>query len=325
MASRYLITADPLAALNPVFDLGVCLSRELLARGLRVDYMDLLSHDAGLDSGEYLATLPVRRIVAADPLADPFWTLEAPRRAQIDEYQVVLHRKDPPVDELFRAHTAHFVDAPAQVVQINRPPATYELSEHTVALRYPRWAAPTEVCTSADQLIAAVRAQSREAVCKPKATYCGIGIAFFAPDTPRAELHAYWEAWSPEVIVQPYLEEIERSGDLRILTINDRVLGSVLRVPAAGARLANLHQGARAARLEPTPHQLEACQTIAADLNPLGLHLLGLDFIGEHLTEVNFTSPTTIVQINQVNGIRAEEDLVDELEKMWRDRAGGGP
>ncbi|MEJ2583295.1 MAG: glutathione synthase, partial [Acidobacteriota bacterium] len=88
-------------------------------------------------------------------------------------------------------------------------------------------------------------------------------------------------------------------------------------------RLANLHQGATSARLEPTPRQLEACKVVAEDLNPLGLHLLGLDFIGEHLTEVNFTSPTTIVQINRVNGIRADVVLVDELERMWRaSRAG---
>ena len=104
------------------------------------------------------------------------------------------------------------------------------------------------------------------------------------------------------------------------MTINDRVLGSVLRVPASGSRLANLHQGATAARLDPTPHQIEACRVVAEDLNPLGLHLLGLDFIGDDLTEVNFTSPTTIVQINRVNNIRADIELVDELERMWRQR-----
>jgi glutathione synthase len=59
---------------------------------------------------------------------------------------------------------------------------------------------------------------------------------------------------------------------------------------------------------------------VAKDLNQLGLYLLGLDFIGEHLTEVNFTSPTTIVQVNRVNGIRADIELVDELERMWRER-----
>ena len=76
-----------------------------------------------------------------------------------------------------------------------------------------------------------------------------------------------------------------------------------------------------AARLEPTPKQLEACRVVAEDLNPMGLHLLGLDFIGEFLTEVNITSPTTIVQINQVNEIRADAVLVDELERSLSEDA----
>ncbi len=318
--TRYLIVADPIEALNPTFDLGVCVSRELLRRGLAVDYLDLLASDWTLPTERYLRGLPVREIRSADAARDPFWELAPVREGDVNEYQVILQRKDPPVDELFVAYSRHFERAPQHIVQINRPPASHQLSEHTVILRYPEFAAPTAVCTSLQELLSAVRGIDGEAVCKPKSTYCGIGISFFDRSTPDRKLVEFWERWQPEVIVQPYLEAIEESGDLRILTINDRVLGSVLRVPAAGSRLANLHQGATAAALEPTPRQLEACRVVAADLNPLGLHLLGLDFIGEHLTEVNITSPTTIVQINQVNGIRADVDLVDELETMWRDR-----
>lgn len=318
MTTRYLIVADPLEALDPVFDLGVCTSAELLRRGFAVDYLDLPASDPDQESGHYLVNLPVREIRSSDRARRPFWDLGPVRTAAVADYQVILQRKDPPVDERFIAYCRHFEKAPREVVQINQPPATYQLSEHTLHLRYPEYAAPTTVCTTRDQLIAAVRGMEGEAVCKPKSTYSGIGIRFFEPSTPEAELVAYWERWRPEVIVQPYLEEVERTGDLRILTINDRVLGSVLRVPAAGSRLANLHQGARARALPPSPRQLEACRVVAADLNPLGLYLLGLDFIGEHLTEVNITSPTTIVQINQVNGIHAEVELVDELERMWR-------
>jgi glutathione synthase len=318
---RYLIVADPVEALNPVFDLGVCVSRELLERGFRVDYLDLLSVDAGQDTEEYLSSLPVRQIRSADADREAFWELGAVEQVRVDAYQVILQRKDPPVDDVFRRHMRHFEAAPEHVVQINRPPATYELSEHTVHLRFPEYAAPTFVCTSFDELVEAVRSQPGEAVCKPKNTYCGIGIQFVPNDVDADALRPFWEQWGPQVVVQPYLEAIESSGDLRILTINDRVLGSVLRVPASGSRLANLHQGASAARLEPTPRQLEACRAVAADLNPFGLYLLGLDFIGEHLTEINITSPTTLVQINQVNGIRADRDLVDELERMWRARS----
>jgi glutathione synthase len=322
MTNRYLLVADPVDLLNPTFDLGVCVASELISRGIPVDYMDLLASNPRQASDAYLASLPVREILDSDAAADPFWRLGPPREAGVTEYRVILQRKDPPVDSRFIGYCRHFESAPEEVLQINRPPATYELSEHTVILRYPEFAAATRVCAGFDEMVAAVREMPGEAVLKPKSTYCGIGVTFANPDTPKDELRGFWEQWKPEVIVQEYLEAIEETGDLRILTIDQRVLGSVLRVPVEGSRLANLHQGARAAALEPTPRQLEACRAVAADLNPLGLHLLGLDFIGDALTEVNFTSPTTIVQVNQVNGIRADADLVDELEAMWRERVG---
>ncbi len=320
MSARYLIAADPLDALNPKFDLGVCVSAELLRRGIKADYLDLLASDPDQPSERYLANLPVQRIVAADAGENPFWKLEAKRLAHVEEYQVILQRKDPPVDRRFIAYSRHFEQVGEEILQINRPPANYQLSEHTAANRYPDYAVASVVASSFKELTQAVRSQPGTAVLKPKNTYCGIGISFFSPEVPETELRTYWERWRPEVIVQPYLSEIEHSGDLRILTINQVVLGSVLRIPAPGSRLANLHQGASAARHDPSPHQLAACREVAADLNPRGLYLLGLDFIGEYLTEVNFTSPTTIVQINQVMGIEAQSVLVDELEAMRRDR-----
>jgi len=316
MKTRYLLVADSLEDLNPEFDLGVCVSTELISRGIVVDYLDLPATDPEQSSKDYLANLPVREILSSDAQREPFWQLGSERTADVREFRVILQRKDPPVDERFISRTRHFERAPEEIVQINRPPATYELSEHTAALRFPEYAAPTAVCTSFEELVEAVR------VLPGENTYCGIGIQFFDPGVPEERLAAYWDEWKPHIIVQPFLEAIESSGDLRILTINDKVLGSVLRVPAEGSRLANLHQGAVAARLEPTRRQLEACRVVAEELNPLGLYLLGLDFIGDELTEVNFTSPTTIVQVNRVNGIRADIELVDELERMWRSRVG---
>ncbi len=318
---RYLLVADPVETLNPRFDLGVCVAAELIRRGIPVDFMDLLAHDPSLPPGEYLGNLEVREILASDRSANPFWELGPRRKASVEEYGVILQRKDPPVDGVFVAHCRQFEHAPEGILQINRPPATWELSEHTVVLDYPQYAAPTWVCDSVDGLEEVVRSQEGEVVLKPKCTYCGIGVEFVPPDAPVERLAAYLERWGPEVVVQAYLPEIERSGDLRILTIGERVLGSVLRVPARGSRLANLHQGASARRLDPTPRQLEACRTIARDLVEKELHLLGFDFIGEHLTEVNFTSPTTIVQINEVMGRRADIELVDELERMREARA----
>lgn len=322
MEARYLLVADPLERLDPTFDLGVCVTSELLARGIAVDYLDLPASDVTLPTARYLAELPVRAVESSDARRQPFWQLGPLRTADVRSYRVILQRKDPPVDELFRAYCRHFEAVPDEIVQINRPPATYQLSEHTIHLRYPDYAAATWVTSSAEELVEIVRGLEGEAVCKPKNTYSGLGISFFQHDAPSTAIRGFWQKWGPEVVVQPYLKAVEDSGDLRILTLNDRVLGSVLRVPGPASRLANLHQGATAARLEPTARQLAACREVAADLNPMGLYLLGLDFIGEHLTEVNFTSPTTIVQINQVNHIRADRVMIDELERMWRERVG---
>jgi glutathione synthase len=322
METRYLIVADPIEALNPVFDLGVCLSRELLRRGIKTDYLDLLSSDRNQAPDSYLVSLPVREILEADATQKDFWRLGKVESRPVTDYRIILQRKDPPVDDVFKAYARLFESTPSEIIQINTPPANYELSEHTLALEFPDYAAPTAVCTSFAALVDAVRSQPGEAVCKPLHTYCGIGIEFVPSDVPEELLAPFWESWGPQVIVQPFLKEIENSGDLRILTINDRVLGSVLRVPAEGSRLANLHQGAHAAALAPSERQLEACRAVARALNPKGLYLLGLDFIGDYLTEINITSPTTIVQINQVNNIRADVDLIDELERMWRKEAG---
>jgi glutathione synthase len=321
--SRYLIAADPLETLNPEFDLGVCLSRELLARGISVDYMDLPATDPTRPAEDYLRELPVQEVRAADRKQTPFWQLGPRRLAPVTAYDVILQRKDPPVDERFAAYGRHFATAPERIVQINRPPATHEFSEHTLHLRFPEYAAPTQVCRSWKAFRDAVRELEGESVGKPLNTYCGIGVTALRPDAPEADLRAFWEQWRPAVTVQPFLEEIRTVGDLRILTIQQRILGSVLRVPPPGTWIANLHAGGSAAAFDPTPRQLAACRAVARELNPLGLHLLGLDFIGEYLTEINITSPTLVVQINRVMGTRADLELIDELERMRQERAAG--
>ena len=168
MNTRYLIVVDPLDRLNPVFDLGVCVSVELIKRGIGVDYLDLYACDADRKTEDFLAALPVRTVLSADPGRGEFWKLGPEHPVSIADYRVALHRTDPPVNERFIRYARHFEAAPETVLQVNRPPATYQLSEHTVHLRYPEYAAPTFVAGSPAELVEAVRAQPGEAVCKPE-------------------------------------------------------------------------------------------------------------------------------------------------------------
>ena len=112
MTTRYLIVADAVDRLNPVFDLGVCVSVELIKRGIQADYLDLYAADADRSSGDFLSSLPVRTIRSADPDREAFWELGPERKVDIADYRVVLHRTDPPVDERFIRYAKHFETAP---------------------------------------------------------------------------------------------------------------------------------------------------------------------------------------------------------------------
>jgi glutathione synthase len=327
--ANYLITADPVASFQPRFDTTLRVMAELLARGLAVDYCDLLATDPSLPSERYLAALPVQRVLNADPARVPCVELGPVRPAAAGAYEVLLHRKDPPVDARYRAYAGHFARLPPETLQINAPAEVLRHSEHLLAADFPAYAVPTTHCLDLATLVAAVRAQPREAVAKPIADCSGHGIAFFAPDVGLPELQVYWDRYAGTgedplergVVVQPYQEAILDRGDLRILVMNRRILGSVARVPRPGSRLANLHQGASVRAFDPTPRQLEAVAAVAERLTPRGLYLLGLDFIGDLLSELNFTSPSAMVQINEVMHKRAEVELVDEIEHL---RRGGG-
>ena len=327
--ANYLITADPVASFQPRFDTTLRVMAELLARGLAVDYCDLLATDPSLPSERYLAALPVQRVLNADPARVPCVELGPVRPAAAGAYEVLLHRKDPPVDARYRAYAGHFARLPPETLQINAPAEVLRHSEHLLAADFPAYAVPTTHCLDLATLVAAVRAQPREAVAKPIAECSGHGIAFFAPDVGLPELQVYWDRYAGTgedplergVVVQPYQEAIVDRGDLRILVMNGRILGSVARIPRPGSRLANLHQGASVRAFDPTPRQLEAVAAVAERLTPRGLYLLGLDFIGDLLSELNFTSPSAMVQINEVMHKRAEVELVDEIEHL---RRGGG-
>lgn len=318
---RYLITADPVATFQPRFDTTLRLMAELLARGIEVDYCDLLATDLALPTERWLAELPVQRVEFSDAASRPYIGLGAVRSARALDYDVLVHRKDPPVDERYRAFAGRFAALDRKLLQINEPAEVLLHSEHLLPARFPAWSVPTTHCPDYPAFVAAVRAQPVEAVAKPIGECSGIGIAFFRPDTDEADLSAWWRQYG-EAVVQPYQDAVTTRGDLRILVCNRRILGSVTRLPRPGSRLANLHQGASYRAFDPTPWQLQAARAVADDLTPRGLYLLGLDFIGDLLSEINFTSPSAMVQINEVMNRRAEVEMVDEFERLRREFAG---
>jgi glutathione synthase len=312
---RYLLAGEPLRNYIPGLDTGVTLAGELLRRGIALDYCDLSEMDWKRDTTDYLSHLRVARIESAAQNT-PAFSLGPWRQARVDEYGVILQRKDPPVDDNYRGHALHFTAAPRSIVQMNNPALTWKLSEHMLPAEYPEYSIPTFLCRDFHEFEGQIRSRKEDSVAKPMHLFSGVGIQFFSSQTSPEELQEYWEKWKPEIVVQPYLAEITTVGDLRILAINGKVVGSVLRKPKPGSRLANLHQGGSAHFFEPTREQLKAVDVISNDLCPRGLYLLGIDFIGNYVSEINITCPSALPQINEVSNIQGERIIIDELEKL---------
>ncbi len=314
MKTRYLFTADPISRFQPKYDTTLRLMEELLKRGIEVDYCELNQMQINQDSSAYLSNLRVQAVDKIDLSSEKFIQLGPACISKISDYSVVFHRKDPPVDDFYKAHSAHFSKAPKSLIQINNPERSPVYSEHELPIQFQEYSIPTTRCESFLEFVAAVRNQKDEAVAKPLNECSGNGISFLKNSEDERILLDYWELWGPSVIVQPYLDEITKSGDLRILVMNKKILGSVLRVPKEGSRLANLHQGASGRAFNPTAKQLEAVNVVADRLTPEGLYLLGLDFIGDYLSEINITSPSALAQINEVSGTHIQTQLIDECE-----------
>ena len=294
-------------------DTSVVLAQELLRRGAVVDYCDYSELLVSKDSKTYLSQIPILEIKNISLSQEsPMGFSGGKKIVDAGNYDAIFQRMDPPVDEKYRKHCEHFSNLPKKIIQLNNPEWTWKLCEHLLPQDYPAYAIPTMECTSLATFTERIRV-GKESVAKPRNLFGGQGIEFFKADEKEIVLEKYWNTWGPNVVVQPFLEEITQVGDLRILVMNLKVVGSVLRMPRTGSRLANLHQGATAHFFKPTQEQLLISHTVAKDLHSKGLYLLGLDFIGNFLSEVNITCPSAVPQINQVMGINAERLIIDEL------------
>ncbi|MCX6102903.1 MAG: hypothetical protein NT000_06530 [Proteobacteria bacterium] len=313
---KALIVGEPTATMQPGLDTGVLIAKEMLDREFSVDYVDMGAIDWRKEGAQYFTELPIQRLVKVIPSQQEPFTLLKSRQEDVSSYDVIWQRLDPPVNERYIGHMKQFSVLPKKILQINNPNWTWPLSEHLLPQSYPEFAVTTWECDSEEKFIALVKSAKTEVVAKPLHFFSGVGIEFFNSKTSESELHEYWNRWKPRVAVQPFLKEVTSQGDLRILMMNLRVVGSVLRRPKMGSRLANLHQGASAHAFTPTAKQLRACEFISKDLYSKGLYLLGLDFIGDFLTEVNITCPSAVPQINRVMNIEAEKIMVDEMVKL---------
>jgi len=243
-------------------------------------------------------------------------TLGAMEVRDLAEMDVVLMRQDPPFDMAYITAT-HFLEVihPATLV-VNDPREVRNAPEKLFVTGFPGLQPPTLI-TSDHEAIEDFRARHGDMVLKPLYGGGGSGVVRLKADDPNLdallELHAMISR--EPVIAQKFIPAVSR-GDKRILLVDGEPVGAINRIPADGQVRSNLAKGGRAEAVELTPRDLEICAAIGGELRARGLLFVGIDVIGDYLTEINVTSPTGAQQLKRFGGADAGAKLWDRIEAI---------
>jgi glutathione synthase len=226
-------------------------------------------------------------------------------------FDIVLMRQDPPFDMAYitATHLLELLPDDGPLV-VNDPASVRNAPEKLFVLRFRELMPPT-LLTLDRKEIDAFREEHGEIVLKPLFGNGGAGVFHLRPgdDNLGSLLEMYASIYREPVMVQRYLPEV-RQGDKRIILVEGEPVGAVNRVPPEGEARANLHVGGRAQKTELTPREREICASIGPSLRQQGLVFVGIDVIGDYMTEINVTSPTGIQEIARLDG-------VDLAIKIW--------
>jgi glutathione synthase len=235
-------------------------------------------------------------------------------------------RQDPPFDMAYitATHLLELLPENGPLV-VNDPAAVRNAPEKLFVLRFKDLMPPTLLTRDRDAIRAFWKEQE-DIILKPLFGNGGAGVFRLRPgdENLTALLEIYESIRREPVMVQRYIPEV-RQGDKRIILVEGEAMGAVLRVPPEGEARANLHVGARPVKTELTARDREVCAAIGPTLRAQGLVFVGIDVIGDWLTEINVTSPTGIQEIARLDGTEIAPRIWDAIETRLDERANRTP
>jgi glutathione synthase len=310
MSLAVAIQMDPMDSIDIDADSTFSLALEAQRRDHALFHY--LPRDLGFRNGRVLAR--VRRLSVRRKAGDHF-TLGAPELIDLATMDVVLMRQDPPFDLAYITAT-HLLDhIHPDTLVVNDPTEVRNAPEKLLVTHFGELM-PETLITSDRALINEFRAEMKDIIVKPLFGNGGAGVFHIAPgdENLNALLEMFAQIAPEPVMVQRYLPEV-RQGDKRIILVDGVAVGALNRVPAAGEARSNLHVGGEARPAPLTKRDREICEAIGPTLKQRGLVFVGIDVIGDYLTEINVTSPTGIQQINRFDGVSVESLIWDAIER----------
>lgn len=323
MTLQIAVQMDPLEAVNIDADSTFALMLEASRRGHDLFVYDVttlqLSEGTQSAGGAVTARLKaVLRPVKVRRQKGEHAEFGAPRLMDLGDMDVILMRQDPPFDMGYITAT-HMLEhvhgvGPGKALVVNDPRSVRDAPEKLLVMHFPELMPPTLVSWD-PAAIAAFRAQYRDIILKPLFGNGGAGIFRIREDDENfasvLEMHF---ARSREPLMAQRYELKVRLGDKRIILVDGAPIGAINRVPAQGEARSNMHVGGRAEAVDLSPRDKEICQKIGPYLREHGLIFVGIDVIGDFLTEINVTSPTGLQELDRFNTMNSGGLIWDAIE-----------
>jgi len=312
MSLRVAVQMDPIETINIAGDSSFALMLSAQARGHSL--WEYHVNSLTLDENDRLTAQasPVR----VKREARNHFEKDEPRRIDLGrDIDVVLMRQDPPFDMGYITATHLLERIQGETLVVNDPASVRNAPEKVFVLDFRRFMPPTLVTRS----IAEVREfMGRHGAVVVKPIHGNGGKAIFRVPETGDNLGALFEVfnqtWPEPHMVQPFLPEVSE-GDKRIVLVDGEYAGAINRKPGQGEFRSNLAQGGYAEKADLTPREEEICAAMGPELKKRGLIFVGIDVIGgKWLTEINVTSPTGIVSIDQFNGTDTAARIWDAIE-----------
>jgi len=309
MSLTVAIQMDHVSSIDIEADSTFVLALEAQERGHRLYHY--LPRDLSLSRGRVMATaqtLEVRRE------RGNHYSLGPDEVVDLADMDVVLMRQDPPFDMAYITSTHILEHIHPKTLVVNDPVEVRNAPEKLFVTHFPELMPPTLI-TSRPEDVKAFRREHEDIIVKPLYGNGGAGVFHIAPgdENLNALLELFTELYREPVVVQRYLPEI-RKGDKRIILVDGEPAGGVSRIPAEGDARANFHAGGQAKIGELDDRDREICAAIGPTLREKGLIFVGIDVIGDCLTEINVTSPTGIQEIDRLSNTKLEAQIWDAVE-----------
>lgn len=314
---RIGVVMDPLPSVHPDKDTTFALMLEAQKRGHElwvVHHRDLFCIDADVRAMGRRAE--VFRPAAA---GEPHHRFHQSAPLALADLDVVWMRTDPPVDAdyLYATHLLSLVEVRGTFV-MNRPAALRDANEKLYALNFPELIPRTLLTRDVARLKEFLDEVGGTMILKPPHGWGGLGIFHVRADDRNlnAILETATENGRALTLAQQYIEEVRDLGDERVIMLDGEPLGAIARIPRADEHRSNLHVGGSARRVVLGPRERRICDRVGPTLRAAGLWFVGLDIIGDYLTEVNVTSPTGIQEIDRLDGVCLESKVIDLVERQ---------